>query len=350
MSSTPTAIRPSPRIRASEFTRGATPALLLAITAALAFPSGTASAQSAPAKASACPAGWAPVPAGVNPALRCLPRSLIASLPRQRASASPPRGCPSGWQPVSSALNPVLRCLPDGLPADAPRAADPSGCPAGWTLVPPGVNPLLRCLPDNIAALASKSRAVAQSGCPTGWKPVEAGVNPVMRCLPGSVGIINPPQKGGPGTGDPGQGRDGPTQAVALDLDLDLALVEAFRVGPTLMEWGTGGEVPASSAAFRRSGTCGFRFLYRTGNQGAAGTKQSVNRIRRDTEAGPVLASSKLPALEVGAVDTSDGHIYLNPGTWMLYVHADAPNLVPEANEANNLRHVRVTVTGSCEG
>lgn len=347
MSSTPTAIHTSPRIRASEFARGATPALLLAIAAALAFPSGTASAQSAPARASACPAGWAPVPAGVNPALRCLPRSLIASLPRQRASASPPRGCPSGWKPVSSTLNPVLRCLPDGAAdAVAPRAADPSGCPAGWTAVPPGVNPLLRCLPDNIAALASSSRAGAPSGCPTGWKPVEEGVNPVMRCLPGSIGTINPPQKGGPGTGDPGQGRDGQSQAVALDL----ALVEAFRVGPTLMEWGTGGEVPASSAAFRRHGTCGFRFLYRTGNEGAAGTQQTVNRIHRDTQTGAVLASGTLPTLEAGAVGTSDGHISLKPGTWMLYVHADAPNLVPEANEANNLRRVRVTVTGSCEG
>lgn len=347
MSSMPTAIRTFPRIRASEFARGATPALLLAIAAALSLPSGTASAQSAPARTSACPAGWAPVPAGVNPALRCLPRSLIASLPPQRASASPPRGCPSGWKPVSSTLNPVLRCLPDDLAAaDAPRATDPSGCPAGWTVVPPGVNPLLRCLPDNIAALASSARAGASSGCPTGWKPVEAGVNPVMRCLPGSVGTISPPQKGGPGTGDPGQGRDGQSQAVALDL----ALVEAFRVGPTLIEWGSGGEVPASSAAFRRSGTCGFRFLYRTGNEGGAGTQQTVNRIRRDTEAGPVLASSTLPALDAGAVGTSDGHIYLKPGTWMLYVHADAPNLVPEANEANNLRRVRVTVTGRCAG
>lgn len=345
MSSTSTAFHTSPRTQASEFLRGASPALLLALAAALACQSGTAAAQSAPARASQCPAGWAPVPAGVNPALRCLPQSLIASLPRQRTSASPPLGCPSGWKPVSSTLNPVLHCLPDRLAAaDAPRAADPSGCPAGWTTVPPGVNPLLRCLPNNIAALASSSQPVATAGCPSGWKPVEAGFNPLMRCLPGSVGAIIPPQKGGPGTGDPGQGRDTQTQVVALDL----ALVDTFRIGPTLMEWGTSAEVPASSAAFRRRGSCGFRFLYRTDNQGGAGTQATVNRIHRDTQVGPVLASSPLSALEAGEVATSDGHISLKPGTWMLYVHADAPDLVAEADETNNLRRVRVTVTGSC--
>ena len=349
MSSTSSiAIHMLPRPTASKLLCGASPALLLAVAAALAVPAGVASAQSAPTRASVCPAGWAPVPEGVNPALRCLPRALIASLPRQRDSASPRRGFPSGWEPVSSTLNPVLRCQPVRLAATAAtRGADPGVCPAGWTTVPAGVNPLLRCLPDNIAALAARSQALATSGCPTGWKPVDPGVNPLMRCLPGKIGTIVPPQMGGPGTGDPGQGRDGPTAQVVSQ---DLALVEAFRLGPVLMEWGTSAEVPASSAAFRRHGTCGFRYLYRTGNLGGGATQETVNRIHRDTQAGPVLASSALPTLAEGAVGTSDGHVSLKPGTWMLYVHADAPDLVPEADEANNLRRVRVTVTGSCEG
>lgn len=349
MSSMPTAVHTSPRSQVHQLVRCASPALLLGLAAALACPSGTASAQSAPVRASLCPAGWAPVPAGVNPALRCLPQSIIAALPRQPRASSPQRGCPSGWQPVSSTVNPVLRCQPGRLTAaDAPRAANPSGCPAGWTIVPPGVNPLLRCLPDNIAALASSSGPVAPAGCPTGWNRVEPGINPLMRCLPGSVGTLAPgPLQTGPGTGDPGQGRD--TQTAQL-VSLDLALVDTFRIGSTLMEWGTSATVPASSAAFRKHGTCGFRFLHRTRNQGAAGTSETVNRIHRDTQVGPVLASRPLPALEAGAVATSDGHISLKPGTWMLYVHADAPDLVAESDEANNLRRVRVTVTGSCAG
>jgi hypothetical protein len=40
--------------------------------------------------------------------------------------------------------------------------------------------------------------------------------------------------------------------------------------------------------------------------------------------------------------------VWLAPGTWMLYVHADATGTNAETDEANNLRRVRVTVTGSC--
>ncbi|MDQ3287319.1 MAG: hypothetical protein M3Q42_03480 [Pseudomonadota bacterium] len=349
MSSLPTATHSSPRPQARELLRSASPALLLAIAAALAFPSGTASAQqAAPLRASQCPAEWAPVPAGVNPALRCLPSALIASLPEQQSP--PARGCPSGWQPVSSSVNPVLRCLPARLTIDqGTRAGSASGCPAGWTTVAPGVNPLLRCLPDDIAAIASRSRSqrAASSECPKGWKPVAPGVNPVMRCVPGTIAMNLAPLQGGPGTGDPGQGRDSPK---AQSSGPDLALTDTFQVGPASMEWGSSASLPASAAAFRKKGACGFRFLHRTRNQGVLGTTQTVNRIHRDTQGGPVLAKQPLPALAPGAEAASDGHIMLKPGTWMLYVHADAPDVVAEADESNNLRRVRVTVTGNCKG
>ena len=331
--------------------RTAASTLALALVAAFAGLPGAASAQGAPAPGTQCPAGWALVPPGVNPALRCLPQSLIASLPPQSgAPAGPanPNACPTGWRPVAPEVNPVLRCQPDRRSSGhEPAAGKPTGCPAGWTRVPLGVNPLLQCLPANIAPLARPQDGAA-TGCPQGWKPVEPGVNPLMRCLPGSVlAPVADPLQGGPGTGDPGQGRDAQMQLVARDL----ALVDSFRIGAASLAWGSiNGVLPASTAAFRQNGACGFRFAYRTRNEGGAGTPATSNRIHRDTQVGPVLATSALMPLAAGATATSSGHVLLKPGTWTLYVHADAPNQVSESNEANNLRRVRVNVTGSCAG
>lgn len=173
---------------------------------------------------------------------------------------------------------------------------------------------------------------------------------PVSEAIASPPPITSPvpdPVPSGPGTGDPGQGRDTPA---ALLASKDLALVDTFRIGNASMAWGTSTSLPAADAAFRKAGKCGFRFVFRTRNQGIAGTPVTSNRIRRDTQAGPVLATRPLPALIAGGMATSDGHVFLAPGTWMLYVHADAPNLVSESDEANNLRRVRVTVTGSCAG
>lgn len=153
--------------------------------------------------------------------------------------------------------------------------------------------------------------------------------------------------EGGPGTGDPGQGRD----PVGMQLGTrDLALAEPFRIGTESMAWGTTASLPASTAAFRQNGACGFRFAYPTRNAGTVPTPATINRLHRDTQAGPVMAVSPLPALAVGAQAVSSGHVLLKPGTWLLYARADATGQVTETNEANNLRRVRVTVTGSCAG
>jgi hypothetical protein len=328
--------------------RGIHCGLALALAAACAGLPAAANAQDAPEPGTRCPSGWAPVPAGVNPALRCLPQNMIAALPAQPTGGPPSTTCPNGWRPVPPEVNPVLRCLPDRRTSGRePAGGKPAGCPAGWTSVPPGVNPLLRCLPANIAPLA-RPQGVAPTGCPKGWKPVPHGMNPLMRCVPGSIRAPgNDPLEGGPGTGDPGQGRD----AVAAKLALpDLALVDAFQIGTVSAQWGTTATIPASAASERANGSCRFRFAYRTRNEGGGAAAATSNGIRRDAQDGALLATSPLPALAAGAHATSSGHVALEPGTWMLYVHADAPGQVAESSEANNLRRVRVTVTGRCAG
>ncbi len=336
----------TPRGAAASRRLAAAPGAALATLAfALALASSAAPAQTrtaAPQRTApppGCPAGWKPVPQELNSALRCLPDNYTATL--APGTAAPPPGCPAGWQPVAPGVNPILRCQPSNLAAPTRQgAAPPPGCPSGWKPAPHGLNPALRCLPDNLVLTPQPGSAAPPPGCPTGWKPVPPGVNPVLGCLPGQVGLKPNPQA----DRDPG----GPIQMKAMMNRPDLALVGELQLGDQTIPWGTSATVSASSAAFRRVGRCGLRYLYRTRNEGGVASGASANRILRDAGDGAVLATKALPALAAGETGTSDGHVALPPGTWMLYVHADAPGNVVESDETNNLRRVRVTVEGSC--
>lgn len=130
----------------------------------------------------------------------------------------------------------------------------------------------------------------------------------------------------------------------------DLALTASgFRLGNELIPWGTSATIADTASAQKARGRCLFRYLYGTANIGPIASLATTNRVFRDTQAGPVLASAALPALAAGATANSSGHVSLSPGTWMLYVLADAAATNAESNEANNLRRVRVTVTGDCK-
>lgn len=129
----------------------------------------------------------------------------------------------------------------------------------------------------------------------------------------------------------------------------DLALTASgFRLGDQLIPWGTSATIADADAAAREGGICRFRYLYGTASLGPVASLATSNRVSRDAPAGPVLASAALPALAGGASANSSGHLTLKPGTWLLYAMADAAATNAESNEANNLRRVRVTVTGDC--
>lgn len=330
----------------------------------------------APEQPIGCPEGWQPVSPNLNPVLRCQPTRIAAKSPAGTRAPEQPIGCPKGWKPVPPGVNPVLRCLPNEIAAMPPagRAVPPPGCPKGWKPVPPGVNPVMRCLPGNVAPQSSGSPSEVRRYDIVGAFPkklegedaqsITGQVKPQQGDRdPGGPGQGRDTQQqgqrdpGGPGQGrdtqqqgqrdpgGPGQGRDAQQAKFALP---DLALIGAFQLGGATIPWGTSAAVSADDAAFKKMGACGFRYLYRTRNQGPIGAAATSNRILRDTQNGPVLATKALPALAAGAVAVSDGHVSLKSGTWMLYVHADAPAGVAESDEANNLRRVRVTVEGDC--
>src|SRR5690606_37188691 len=327
------------RLAAVSGTALATLAVGLALAASAASAQTRTAAPQRAAPPTGCPTGWKPVPPELNSALRCLPDNITATL--APGTAAPPPGCPAGWEPVAPGVNPILRCQPSNLaPPTRQGAAPPPGCPSGWKPATPPLNPALRCVPDNLVLTPRPGRAAPPQGCPPGWKQATHPVNPVLGCQPDQIGLKPNPQA----DRDPG----GPIQMKAVIKPADLALVGEFRLGDQSIPWGTSATVSASSAAFRRVGRCGFRYLYRTANEGALGSVATANRTLRDAQDGDVLATKALPALAAKEIGASDGHVSLAPVTWMLYVHADAPGNVVESNESNNLRRVPVTVDGSC--
>lgn len=128
----------------------------------------------------------------------------------------------------------------------------------------------------------------------------------------------------------------------------DLALEPGFTLSGSQIAWGNTAIIQSATAVEKKNGKCSFRYAYRTRNHGPVASLPTENRIRFQTMDGAVLSSRPLPALGHHAVANSSGHVLLAPGTWMLYVHADATAVNAESDESNNLRRVKVTVKGSC--
>lgn len=323
-----------------------------------------------------CPKGFKPRPAGLNPALgRCIPATVVAAPSGPSEAPEPPVGCPKGFKPRPAGLNPALgRCVPAtiaAVPSDPSAAPEPPlGCPKGFKPRPPELNPALGpCIPATITGqlhgepvtpgstphvrVSSAAGGTSPDGdapALTGKPPAQQGGGPDRRD-PIQQGELPPPAEPSLSSGDleeedrPDQ--DGPIQ-LALHVSPDLALVAAFQLGNAVIPWGNSANVADTDASTQQAGVCRFRYKYTTRNQGPVGAMATANRVMRDAPNGPVLAANGLPALAAGVAANSSGHLSLKPGTWMLYEHADAPLLVAESDEANNLRRVRVTVTGDC--
>ncbi len=132
-------------------------------------------------------------------------------------------------------------------------------------------------------------------------------------------------------------------------LHRDLALEPGFTLSGTQIVWGNTAIIPAATAVEKKSGKCSFRYVYGTRNLGVVASLPTDNRILFQATDGAVLSSRPLAALGAQAAANSSGHIWLAPGTWMLYVHADATAKNAESDETNNLRRIRVTVKGRCD-
>jgi hypothetical protein len=137
-------------------------------------------------------------------------------------------------------------------------------------------------------------------------------------------------------------------KAPGLAVQPDLLLIGAFRLANTDIAWGTSGAVSSDHASSKKGGRCFFRYRFEVRNDGKGPAGATKSRIHLDKANGPVLDQSALPPLAPGGQHTSSGLLPLKVGTWTLYVHADDPDVVAEPDDKNNLRRVRVNVTGDC--
>ena len=187
----------------------------------------------------------------------------------------------------------------------------------------------LSCFALAAAMLSSTADLAAQS--PQTSKPV--------------LTAPNDPAPNGPTRPDPDGGDVVELKAV---LHRDLALDPGFLLSGTQITWGHTAIIQAATASEKKDGKCSFRYAYGTRNLGVVASLPTDNRVLFQEMDGAVLSSRPLAALASQASANSSGHVALAPGTWMLYVHADATAKNAESNETNNLRRVRVTVKGSC--
>lgn len=188
----------------------------------------------------------------------------------------------------------------------------------------------LSCFALAAAMLSPTADLAAQS--PQAQKPVFTAPNAP------SPGPTRPDPDGGD-TVDP-------LQAV---VHRDLALEPGFTLSGSTIAWGNTAIIPAATAVEKKNGKCSFRYAYATRNLGVVASLPTDNRILLQATDGAVLSSRPLAALGAQAVANSSGHVWLAPGTWMLYVHADATKKNAESDETNNLRRVRITVKGTCD-
>ena len=129
----------------------------------------------------------------------------------------------------------------------------------------------------------------------------------------------------------------------------DLLPLDGLTLATSIIPWGQTATISSNAASSKQAGRCFFRYRYDTGNQGQAVAGATANRLHLDAANGPPLATDALPGLPAGDQHTASGLLPLVVGTWTLYVHVDDDLVVPEGDEQNNLRRVRVRVEGSCE-
>lgn len=114
--------------------------------------------------------------------------------------------------------------------------------------------------------------------------------------------------------------------------------------------WGGSILVSSASASFQAQGRCYFNYSHLIRNAGSGPAFPSISALRIGQPFGLHLDESPVPALAAGAAHAVGGQIALPVGVWRVFAIADAKEQVVESNAQNNVRSLRVQVTGSCSG
>lgn len=130
----------------------------------------------------------------------------------------------------------------------------------------------------------------------------------------------------------------------------DLKPGQGINLAGQYAPWGSNLELQASSAVFKSQGRCFFNYSHMIRNAGAGHASPSVSAVRIGHRFGPQLDASQVPGLSPGSTHVVSGQIALPPGVWRLVAYADSLEQVAESDATNNVRSLRVKVSGSCAG
>jgi hypothetical protein len=130
----------------------------------------------------------------------------------------------------------------------------------------------------------------------------------------------------------------------------DLTPGQGINLAGQYVPWGGNRELQASAAAFKSQGRCYFNYNHMVRNVGVGHASPSVSAVRSGDRFGPQLDASQVPALAPGAIHAVSGQIALPPGVWRLVAYVDSNEQVTESDGTNNVRSIRVKVSGSCAG
>jgi hypothetical protein len=130
----------------------------------------------------------------------------------------------------------------------------------------------------------------------------------------------------------------------------DLVPGQGINLAGQYVPWSGNLELQASSAVFKSQGRCFFDYSHMVRNVGVGHASPSVSALRSGHRFGPQLDASQVPALAPGGTQLVSGQIALPPGIWRLFAYADSKEQVAESNGMNNVRSLRVKVSGSCAG
>lgn len=130
----------------------------------------------------------------------------------------------------------------------------------------------------------------------------------------------------------------------------DLTPGQGINIAGQYVPWGSNLELSTSAAVFKSQGRCFFNYIHMIRNAGVGHASPSVSALRSGHRFGPQLDASQVPALAPGGTHVVSGQVALPPGVWRLFAYADSNEQVTESDGTNNVRSIRVKVSGSCAG
>ncbi len=148
---------------------------------------------------------------------------------------------------------------------------------------------------------------------------------------------------------------DGPACSVEEEPELPIAIAKPdlkpgprITIGSRTFLWPDRVVLDASRAVAKVNGRCIFDYGYEIENRGRVTSTPTDASLLLDQRLGLQLDRRALASISPGAIQRVSGQFALPTGRWLILAHADADDRVGEWAGRNNVRALRIQVTGDC--